>query len=207
MDNFSERVIGLSPHKRELFELRLRQQGLTLTQLEKRTQKQVVAYIVPVEGQVPRVDELQSFLKASLPDYMMPSAFVILEALPLTSSGKVDYRALSKPEGVRPVLETSFVAPCTAVEETVAGIWAQTLGIGQVGIHDNFFELGGHSLLATRIISRLQDAFQIKLPLRYFFDTPTVAGLAASVETIRQTALSLQAPAVVLSGSREEGEL
>jgi acyl carrier protein len=105
----------------------------------------------------------------------------MLDALPLNTNGKLDRRALPAPDVPRPELEKSFVAPRTPVEEQVAGVWSQVLGVGRVGVHDNFFDLGGHSLVATQVISRLCDAFEVELPLRCLFESPTVAGLAAAV--------------------------
>ncbi|MBD2540827.1 non-ribosomal peptide synthetase [Coleofasciculus sp. FACHB-SPT36] len=125
--------------------------------------------------------DLRSFVKAKLPEYMIPSAFVILKTLPLTANGKVDRKKLPAPEQIRPELAGTFVAPRTNVEEVIAGIWAEAIGIEQVGIYDNFFELGGHSLLATQVISRLRDAFNVEFPLRQFFDSPTVADLAVAI--------------------------
>jgi acyl carrier protein len=140
--------------------------------------KRLVAYLVPNQEQAHTASELRMFLKEKLPEYMVPSAFVTLDALPLTPIGKVDRRALPAPDRSRPELGGTFVAPRTSVEERLAGIWAQVLGLERVGIHDNFFELGGHSLLATRVISRTCDAFRVELPLRSLFEAPTVADLA-----------------------------
>jgi len=112
---------------------------------------------------------------------MVPSAFVLLEALPRTPHGKLDRRALPAPDPIRPELETTFVAPQTPVEKVLGGIFADVFGIERVGIHDNFFDLGGHSLLATLIVSRIRATFKADLPLRRLFDAPTVAGLAAAL--------------------------
>ncbi|MFN6572323.1 amino acid adenylation domain-containing protein, partial [Dendronalium sp. ChiSLP03b] len=156
--------------------------------------KRLVAYIVPYSQQIPTTSELRQYLSNHLPLYMMPQALVILESLPLTANGKIDRRALPKPE-----LDTTaeFVAPRTPVEETLAQIWAQVLKIEQVGIHDNFFELGGHSLLATQIISRLQSAFGISLPLRYLFESPTIAQLSEAILAQLQTGSALTVPPIV----------
>ncbi|RCJ25078.1 hypothetical protein A6770_28095 [Nostoc minutum NIES-26] len=159
-------------------------------------QKQLVAYVVPKQEVMLTTSELRQFLKAKLPDYMVPNAFVILEALPLTPNGKVDRRGLPKPELDSTLLE-KFVAPRTPVEETLAQIWAQVLKVEQVGIHDNFFELGGHSLLATQIISRLQSAFGISLPLRYLFESPTIASLSEAILAQLQTGSALTVPPIV----------
>jgi len=147
-------------------------------------EKRLVAYLVPQVEPAPTAGELRSFLKKKLPEYMVPAAFVLLETLPLSTNGKVDRRTLPMPDQVRPHLEEAFVAPGNAVEEVVAGIWAEVLGVERVGVLDNFFELGGHSLLATQVISRVQEAFQVEVPLRSMFESPTVAGLAVSLETI-----------------------
>ena len=128
------------------------------------------------------VSALHRYLKERLPDYMIPSAFVMLKALPLLPNGKLDRSALPEPEAVRPELEQAFVAPRTPVEELLAGIWAQLLNVERVGINDNFFELGGHSLLVTQVVTRARAAFKIELPLRSVFERQTVAQLAVAVE-------------------------
>lgn len=141
----------------------------------------LAAYFTSRAQPAPSVSELRGYLKEKLPDYMIPSAFVGLDAIPLTSNGKVDRASLPDPGQNRPALDTDYVAPQTSVEKDLAKIWAEVLSLDQVGIHDNFFDLGGHSLLATQVISRMRDAFQVELPLRGLFETPTVAGLAAQV--------------------------
>jgi acyl carrier protein len=112
---------------------------------------------------------------------MVPSAFVVLDALPLTPSGKLDRNALPAPDGARPELDGSYEAPRNPVEEAVAKIWAEVLGVERVGARDNFFELGGHSLLATQVISRIRQAFPVDVPLRRLFEEPTVATLALAI--------------------------
>ncbi len=158
--------------------------------------KRLVAYAVPRHSPPPTASELRSFLKDKLPEYMLPSAFVLLEAFPVTPNGKVDRRALPEPDQADAEPSATFVAPRTPTEEILVGVWAQVLGIKRVSIHDNFFELGGHSLLATQIISRLRDVFQVELPLRSLFEAPTVAGLAEKVERARQVALGLSVPPI-----------
>jgi acyl carrier protein len=143
--------------------------------------KRLVAYVVPYQEQASKTAELRHLLQQQLPEYMVPSAFVLLKTLPLTANGKVDRQALPAPDRERPELEETFVAPRTPAEEVLAGIWAEVLGLERIGIDDNFFELGGHSLLATQVMSRLRTALQVEIPLRQFFDSPTVAGLAAIV--------------------------
>jgi acyl carrier protein len=125
----------------------------------------------------PTVKELREYLQKKLPDYMVPSHFVFLEMLPLTPNGKVDRRALPVPDQARAGLDVAFVAPRSLAEEVIAEIWAELLSIDQVGIYDNFFALGGHSLLATQVISRIQNIFQMDVPLRCLFEAPTVDGL------------------------------
>ncbi len=129
------------------------------------------------------VPELVKFLEGKLPKYMVPSAFVLLEALPLTPNGKVDRRALPPPRQSRPSLEQEFVAPRNRMEESWAGIWAEVLGLDRVGVHDNFFELGGHSLMAMQVASRIWEEFQTEISLRAFLETPTISDLALLVQT------------------------
>jgi len=148
--------------------------------------KRLVAYVVPAGETAPTVGELRSYLRQQLPEYMVPSAFVTLEALPLSPSGKVDRKALPAPDRSRPELEREYVAPRNETEAKLAAICAELLGLEQVGVYDNFFELGGHSLLATQFISRLRDTFHIELPLRSLFEHPTVADLAGRVEALRR---------------------
>ena len=126
--------------------------------------------------------ELRRFLQQKLPEYMIPSVFVFLETMPLTNSGKVDRRALPAPDQARPALGESYVAPRTPVEEALARIWSEVLGVERVGVHDNFFELGGHSLLAVRLFSRIVEQLGKKLPLATLFRAPTIDGLAAALE-------------------------
>jgi acyl carrier protein len=153
--------------------------------------KQLVAYIVPrslkTEGKyVGQLDELQFYLKQKLPNFMIPSFFVMLEVLPLTPNGKIDRDALPPPNfNLRD--EVTYVEPKTDTEKRIAAIWQELLPVEKVGVDDNFFNLGGHSLLATQMISRLRAAFEIDLPLRSAFDNPTVAALATFI-TERQLA-------------------
>ncbi|HEX8141334.1 MAG TPA: amino acid adenylation domain-containing protein [Pyrinomonadaceae bacterium] len=147
--------------------------------------KRLVAYIVPCDQAQSRMDELRSFLRRTLPEYLIPSAFVMLDALPLTPGGKIDPLALPAPEENGPQTTHGFVAPRSPLEETLADIWASILKTQWVGIRDNFFELGGHSLLATQVISRLRDHFNLELPLRTIFERPTVEELAAIIVQCR----------------------
>ncbi|MFN2235434.1 MAG: non-ribosomal peptide synthetase, partial [Anaerolineales bacterium] len=144
--------------------------------------KRLVAYIVPELQETGLLREVRRFLKEKVPEYMIPSAFVLLDKLPLTSNGKLDREALPLPDQVRPELDSTIVAPRTPVEQRITAIWKDVLGMEQIGVHDNFFELGGHSLLATQVITRVRQAFQAEIPLGDFFDVPTVAGLATYLE-------------------------
>jgi len=145
----------------------------------------LAAYIVPKRKPAPTTNDLRHFLQARLPDYMLPSAFAILKAFPLTPNGKIDRRALPAPERVCP--EVAYVAPRSPVEQQLAEIWAKVLGLERVGIHDNFFELGGHSLLLTQLLVQVRDTFQVDLSLGNLFEAPTVSGLAERIEAAEQT--------------------
>ncbi len=141
--------------------------------------KRLLAYVVAQDADAPSATSLREFIAKSLPNYMLPSAFVILEKLPLTSNGKIDRKALPLPDDLGNILETEYVAPRNELERDLARIWAQVLKLERVGIHDNFFNLGGHSLLATRIVSHIREQMKVELPLSDMFDCPTVAELAA----------------------------
>ncbi|HVN80284.1 MAG TPA: amino acid adenylation domain-containing protein, partial [Terriglobia bacterium] len=144
-------------------------------------EKCLVAYVVPERGQAPTSGELRRLLKEKLPEYMVPTTFFFLDALPLTPNGKVDRRALPRPQP-KPELESSPAAPSTPTEEILAGIWSDVLRPRLFGIHEDFFDLGGHSLLAMRVMARIQEAFQVEIPLRMLFEAPTIEGLAVAVD-------------------------
>ncbi|MFZ5918977.1 MAG: amino acid adenylation domain-containing protein [Chloroflexota bacterium] len=158
--------------------------------------KRLVAYVVPNRETEPTPGDLRRFLQERLPDYMVPSTFVFLQTLPLTPNGKVDRAALPEPDWSRREVEGEYVPPRTPVEEVLTGIWSKVLGVVRAGVHDNFFELGGHSLLATQLVSRVRAAFQIDLPLRKVFESPTVAALAEQIEVARRAAAGVQAPPI-----------
>ncbi len=160
----------------------------------------LVAYVVATDGEVLTVSELHGYMKERLPEYMVPSAFVLLDKLPLTANGKVDRRALPAPTGSRPELTQEYVAPRTGIELAIADIWTAVLGVERVGIHDNFFELGGHSLLATQVVSRLRDTLKIELPLRHIFEYPTVHALATKIDVAGQNGLSAPPIVPVMNG-------
>jgi amino acid adenylation domain-containing protein len=156
--------------------------------------KRLVGYVVAMGEQTPAVDDLRSSLKQHLPEYMVPSAFMTLKALPLTPNGKVDRRALPAPDAGRPELERAYAAPRTPLEQVLARIWAEMLGLERVGIHDNFFELGGHSLLAARVVDRVQKMMRKPVPLATIFRAPTIAELARHVESEHGDAYDLLEP-------------
>lgn len=137
--------------------------------------KRLVAYFVPKPELTPSVSELRRFLKLQLPEYMVPAAFVRLEAMSLTPSGKIDRKGLKAPEKGDIETAATFVAPSTENEKRIAAIWQELLHIDSIGIDDNFFELGGHSLLAVQLIVRLKEVFGVEIPLRLIFDAPTIA--------------------------------
>ncbi len=143
----------------------------------------LVAYVVADRGTEPTVGDLRSFLNQRLPEYMVPSAFVMLERMPRTANGKLDRMALSARGVVWPQRMGEYTPPWTEAQKVISAIWADVLGVQCVGIHDNFFELGGHSLMATQVIARVREAFGIELPLGILFEAPSVAGLAQQVET------------------------
>jgi len=146
-------------------------------------EKSLVGYFVPTRGVRVRASDLKLALRKHLPDYMVPGAFVQLESLPVTASGKVDRTTLPPVTSANTLADNTYVAPRTPIEERVAEILAQLLGLESVGAEDNFFMLGGHSLLGTQLIIRLRDIFGIELSLRAIFEAPTVAELAARVES------------------------
>jgi acyl carrier protein len=144
--------------------------------------KRLVAYVVPVPGQRPQDSDFRHFLKQTLPNYMIPSVFVLLEALPLMPNGKVDRRALLALDQSVPDGEVLPVDPRTPIEQHLRDFWQQVIGVEQVGVYDDFFELGGNSLLATQIISRIREAFQVNLSIGDFFKEPKIASLALLIE-------------------------
>jgi len=138
---------------------------------------------------------LRLYLKERLPEYMVPSVIVLLEALPIGPTGKLDRHALPPPE--RGYLAVNgYVAPRTSLEEVLVGIWQQLLGVARIGIHDDFFEAGGHSLLVTQVIARVREIFQVDLPMQVLFKSPTIAELAEAVEQVLARSEELRKPAI-----------
>jgi amino acid adenylation domain-containing protein len=163
----------------------------------------VLATEVDTDQHIP---QLRQFLKDKLPDYMVPSILVNLEKIPLTPNGKIDRKALPKPDTARQLTER-YVAPRSDIEQQIANIWAQVLTLKQVGIHDNFFDLGGYSLLAIQVIARLRKTFQIEILLSNLFELQTVAALANRVETLHWAAQGRQISQSEIGDNYEEGEL
>jgi amino acid adenylation domain-containing protein len=171
-----ESVLGRHPTVREC---------VVLAREDSSADKRLVAYVVAEPDKASAgAAELRDFLKTELPGYMIPSALVFLEALPLTPNGKVDRKSLPPPEQVQSEPDESLAAPTTPTEAALAEIWREVLRLDRVGIHDAFFDLGGHSLLMTRIISRVREAFNVELPIRRFFESPTIAGLSAVIKEL-----------------------
>ncbi|RKG75429.1 amino acid adenylation domain-containing protein, partial [Corallococcus exercitus] len=163
----------------------------------------LVAYLV-CGADVPEAEVFRTFLAEKLPEYMVPGAFVPLDVLPLTSSGKVDRKALPTPDVVAAVAP-EYVAPRTPTEERLASLWAELLRVERVGVHDDFFALGGHSLLATQLLSRIRAALQVELSLRSVFKTPTLAALASVLDEAQGRTPGSRTP--VLRPVPRDGEL
>ncbi len=143
--------------------------------------ERLVAYVVPQKSKTLKVDQLRATLRKTLPSYMLPSVFVVVDSLPLTASGKVDRRALPIPTKSRHILSSVFTAADTAVEKALVKLWTEIMGIDNVGIHDDFSELGGDSLLAAQIVSEVNNVFSLRQPLKTLFEAPTVAKLVEFV--------------------------
>ena len=147
--------------------------------------RSLVAYVVLSRDVVsqPEPAHLRRLLSQTLPDYMIPSAFICLDALPLTPTGKIDRAALPAPDYA--LAQNPYASPRSFVEETVARIWCEVLRVDRVGIYDNFFEMGGHSLLATQVVSRIHQRLHVEMPLRHLFEHATVEGLAIMIEQLQ----------------------
>jgi amino acid adenylation domain-containing protein/non-ribosomal peptide synthase protein (TIGR01720 family) len=147
-------------------------------------ERRLAAYVVGEKGC--RIDDLRSFLAERLPAYMIPAAFVIVDALPLTPNGKIDRRALPAPDWSARAAEAAFVAPRTPIEELLAGVWSDLLGVARISAQDDFFALGGHSLLATQLVARIRATLGVELPVRAVFEAPRLADLAQRVADVRR---------------------
>ena len=154
----------------------------------------LVAYYASETDAAPAVDELRTYLKQRLPEYLVPSKFVLMQQWPLTPQGKIDRRALPEPE--QEGTNSEAVGPRTPVEEILAGIWSEVLRADHISINDDFFARGGHSLLVAQMVSRVRQALQVELPLRSVFESPTIAALADVIESLRHTSMGLELPAI-----------
>jgi amino acid adenylation domain-containing protein len=155
-------------------------ESAVLVRDDKAGEPQLVAYVVPTDQDL-STHGLREELKEKLPSYMVPAAIIVLPAIPLTTNGKIDRKALPAPDMSLATRAEEFVAPRSDAEQTLAQIWAEVLRLERVGIHDKFFEIGGHSLKATQVVSRIREVFDVELPLRRIFEQPTVAELASTV--------------------------
>ena len=166
--------------------------AIVIAREDRPSDKRLVGYVVARPDVTIAGGELRDFLRERLPEYMIPTAFVELSSLPLTRNGKVDRRALPVPDYALAADHADFVPPRTSLEESLAEMWGRLLGIELVGVNQSFFESGGHSLLATQLVSHVREAFEVELPLRDFFESPTIAGLAAAIESARNTQVDWQ---------------
>jgi amino acid adenylation domain-containing protein len=154
------------------------QQAVVIAREDTPGDKRLVSYIVTANGSAISAHDLRSYLQHKLPDYMVPSAFVFLDSVPLTPNGKVDHNLLPSHERCRPDLKEIYVAPRNSTENKIATIWREALGIDKIGIYDNFFDFGGHSLLALKILKQLGEFYKLDFKTRWLFESPTVAQLA-----------------------------
>lgn len=173
---FAERIHQLSPQQQSLLLERL-----GYSQANGVAEKEIAAYVVCRPGQSLSAETLKGTLASQLPDFMVPTHFVFLKALPLNPNGKVDRKALPDPQAEPPPAPTSADQPQNETEARLAAIWADVLRVKQVGVTDNFFQLGGHSLLALQLMARVRQTFQADLPLKTLFDAPTITGLAQAI--------------------------
>jgi amino acid adenylation domain-containing protein len=161
-------------------------------------QQKLVAYVVAADGREALSAELRHFVRSKLPEYMVPSTYITLEALPVLPSGKVNRNALPAAELVRPFSERTYVAPRNEIEETLAKIWGEVLKLDQIGIEDNFFELGGHSLLAVQVISRIRRVFDVEVSIMAIFEQLVITGLAEEVAKAKAAGVRARRP--ILTG-------
>lgn len=201
MRDLIERLSRLSTEQRASLVAQLQQRDTSRNSVNTR----LVAYVVPEADTTINTNALLGAVAEHLPDYMIPSNIVILDAMPLTPNGKLDRAALPHFQSVNSQdEESSFIEPRTEVEKEVAQMWAMLLGFDMIGVHDNFFELGGHSLLVTQAIARMRDRFQVGISVTSFFEHPTIAHLAEQIEALR---LVIDNTAdIVPTGERDEME-
>ena len=145
-------------------------------------ENRLTALVVALEERPGLADDLRKYLRRNLPEYMVPAAIIFLKALPRTANGKVNRRELPAHDSTQACFEQGYVEPVTPVQRALAEIWRNVLGRDRVGVNDNFFELGGHSLMAAKALARIRQTFHIELPMRAFFDRPTIASAGAAIE-------------------------
>ncbi len=182
-----ETLLAAHPHIREC---------LVTTAKDARGENIIAAYFVPVKDQTVTSKELRAFLREKLPEYMVPSAFVMLEAFPLTPNGKIDRKALPDPTTHRIDLQRTYVPPQTPTEEILASIFSEILSVPKIGSNDHFFELGGHSLLATQLLSRIRDKLEVDLPLKALFEHPVVNEMAREIDRLKQETSGVKEPPI-----------
>jgi non-ribosomal peptide synthetase component E (peptide arylation enzyme) len=181
-------------------------QAVVLLREDEPGEGQLVAYVVAVGGTQVEAAHLRAYLKKAVPEYMIPSAYVILDQMPLNPSGKVDRRALPPPKRTRPEIET-LTPPRSQTEQILVDIWKDVLNLERVGVNENFFELGGHSLLVMRIINRARDVFQADIPIRRLFESPTIAEFAVHIDQLNLLARQPQTTSGKSGADREMYEL
>ena len=173
--------VEISEIEQALLKLESVKEAVVMAREDEGSARRLVAYLVPEPGQPMNVSSLRRSLAEKMPDHLIPAAFVELESMPVTLTGKVDRQALPQPSSDRPILETAYVPARTPVEQNLAEIWKEVLGLERVGMDDNFLELGGDSLLAAQVIARAIRRFQIDLPLQALFSSPTVGEMAVTI--------------------------
>jgi acyl carrier protein len=157
-------------------------------------QQSLTAYLEVRSGLYPDVDELRRFMRSRVPEHMVPSDYLVVDAFPLLPSGKVDRKTLAAQSSARPIGDRGYVAPQTQTEERLAAIWQALLGAERVGSTDNFFELGGHSLMVMQVVARIRKEFEVEVSIRSLFEDPTIKGLAKEVEEAKAKGIKASAP-------------
>ncbi|HEY4383750.1 MAG TPA: amino acid adenylation domain-containing protein, partial [Ktedonobacteraceae bacterium] len=173
------------------------QEAVVLLHKEQERRDYLLAYVVLSQQEPVSASELRAHAQMHMPDYMVPARFLVLDVLPLTTSGKIDRRALPAPKQIDQDQDQSYEAPRTSLEELLAQLWAELLQVAPIGRQDNFFELGGHSLLATQLVASIRQTLQLELSVRTLFEAPTIASLASALESIMQGEQAVHAPALV----------
>ncbi|MCH8061997.1 MAG: non-ribosomal peptide synthetase [Chloroflexi bacterium] len=179
--NLRGHLIEIADVESALLDLDYVEEAAMMLRVDRNGDERLVAYVVPGADAAPSTSVLRRALSETLPDHMVPSSYVILDALPLAPNGKVDRKSLPVLDKTRPDLDVEFAAPRTPVEVQLSEIWAEALDLDEVGIYDNFFDLGGHSLMASHILSLAIKTFRVELPLKALFESPTVAEMAIVV--------------------------